>query len=161
MSRSPEKIPPEQKIVRNHKYWKPADTAALETANSFAELSEIALRVLKRMPKPVGQVCGPISSGGLGSIPANLKRFDETIERLIRDGNSIFDQVPFEDCLFRLKGKDQGLSSKNRLLTEFYLPLFESGLVDTFYFIPGWESSQGAKWEHAQAKRLGITIVYL
>lgn len=160
MTRSPEKIPAEQKIVRNHKYWKPADTAALETANSFAELSEIALRVLKRMPKPVGQVCGPISSGGLGSIPANLKRFDETIGELIKSGNKVFDQVPFESHFFRLIERGQGAHGQG-LLEQFYLPLFESGLVDTLYFIPGWESSKGARWEHAQAKRLGITIVYL
>lgn len=161
MTRSPEKVPPEQKIMRNHKYWKPEDIAALETANSFAELSEIALRVLKRMPKPIGQVCGPISSGGLGSIEANLKRFDQTIEELINHGNKIFDQVPFEKYIFRLIETGRGTRDQNQLLEQFYLPILESGLIDIMYFLPGWESSNGARWEHAQAKRLGIKIVYL
>ena len=151
----------ETNITRNQSYWTPEDIAALETAQSFAELSQVAMKVLKRMPQPVGQVCGPISSGGLRSIEKNLKQFDETIAELISHGNTVFDQVPFEKYIFRLIETGRGTRDKDQLLKEFYLPLFESGLVSTFYFIPGWESSNGAKWEYQQAKRLGIRIVYL
>lgn len=42
-----------------------------------------------------------------------------------------------------------------------YLPIFESGHVSRLYFIHGWQSSRGANWEHQQAERLGIEVVYL
>lgn len=148
------------KITRNHDYWKPEDMEALEQAQSFGELSKIAMRILNRMPQPVGQVCGPISTGNK-SIEENLKVFNETVQQLVDEGKTIFDQIPFEDYIFRLLETGKGSREKDQLLNEFYLPLFESGLVKTFYFIPGWKSSHGATWEHEQAKRLGIEIVYL
>ena len=59
--------------------------------------------------------------------------------------------------------REAGLCSDydHALLEEFFLPVFESGLVHTFYMLPDWESSTGASWEHVQAQRLSIDIVYL
>lgn len=149
------------KIKRNQVYWTPEDIAALERAQSFGELSKIALRVLSRMPKTVGQVCGPISTGGVGSIPGNLKVFDQTIQQLVDKGVHIFDQMPFEEHFFRIIQAEWGTRHNNQLLTDFYLPILQSGHIKTLYFMRGWQSSQGATWEHEKAQRLGIRIVYL
>lgn len=148
-------------MKRNGQYWKQAEKDALRGATSFKELSSIALVVVARMPKPVGQVCGPISTGGLGSIEKNLLMFDKVVDHLIGQGLTIFDQVPFEDHLFRVIERHGGTRKGHRLLTDFYLPIFESGHISTLHFIHGWQSSDGSVWERKQAERLGISIVDL
>lgn len=142
------------------KYWTAEDWRSLQEAQTYGDLLKIAFVVAKRMPQPLGQVCGPISTGGRGSIAENMRAINESIEKLNNDGIHIFDQIPFEDPMRRIR-----TSLVNRypaqLLEEFYLALFESGLIKTLYFLPGWKSSMGATWEHEQAKRLGINIIYL
>lgn len=147
-------------MTRNGQYWTAQDKAALPAATSFSNLAVIALSVLSRMPQPVSQVCGPISTGGLGSVEKNLAVFDTAIDRLIKQGIVVFDQMPFEVHFFRIMENGQATRQNNTLLNEFYLPIFESGHVSRLYFIPGWESSKGANWEHQQAQRLGLEIVY-
>lgn len=136
------------------------DAAALESAVSFEELRDVALRVIARMPQPVSGVCGPITTGGAGSMEKNLERFEEAIRRLQESGQRVFNQLPFEAPMQRIKSYPY-YKSGNHLLETFYLPIFESGLIRQLYFLPGWESSFGATWEHGQAVRLGIKIVYL
>lgn len=147
-------------MKRNGQYWTNQDKAALPAATSFSDLAVIAVSVLSRMPPPISQVCGPISTGGLGSLEKNLAVFDAAIDRLIKQGIVIFDQMPFEDHMFRIMEDGWGTRQNNALLTDFYLPIFESGRIARLYFISGWESSKGANWEHQQAQRLGLEIVY-
>lgn len=141
-------------------YWTKEDTANLEQAQTFSALFTIALDVLKKMPQPVGQVCGPISTGGTGSVEENLVILSKTIKALQSQGKIIFDQVPFQVAMHRIK-RSIAAQSNAQLLNGFYLPLFESGLMKTLYFLPNWQTSQGSIWEHEQAKRLGLEIVYL
>lgn len=144
------------------KYWTEEDWGGLDTANSYTDLYVIAERVISKMPKPFIQVCGPISTGGLGSIPANLDMFNKTIKELQSKGLDIFDQMPFEKSMERLSKelREKGIYDHS-ILTDFYYPLFSSGHICAFYFMPDWESSKGARWEHDLANELGIEIVYL
>ena len=137
------------------------DTIDCQAAKTFAALATVALRTLERMPQPIGQVCGPISTGGKGSIKANLVTFAEAIEWLQGQGRNIFNQMPFEEHIFRIIDGGYNTQVNNQLLEEFYLPIFASNLVTTFYFIPGWESSHGATWEHEQIQKHGYAIEYL
>lgn len=148
-------------MKRNGIYWTDAEKAALQAATSFSDLAAIALVVLARMPKPIRQVCGPISTGGLGSIEANVARFDATITMLIEDGYNVFDQIPFEEHIIRIPGRDWDRELNIRLLEEFYLPIFQSGHISILCFIPGWESSDGASWEHERGPEFGMEIQYL
>ncbi len=68
--------------------------------------------------------------------------------------------MPFEDDMERIYKSDPKLKG-TRLLEEFYLPMFKSGLIKILCFLPGWQNSIGATWEHEQAKKLGIPIIYL
>lgn len=142
-------------------YWTDEDLLALKQTETVPQMFEIGLRVLKRMPQPVGQVCGPISTGGKGSLVENLIAFNETIALLQSEGKIIFDQVPFEEPMQRVKALVPPGEYATSLLTDFYLPVFESGLVKKMYFMKDWQSSKGTTWEHEQAKRLGIEIEYL
>lgn len=146
-------------------YWHERDRKEVARARTYAELVPIALRVLSRMPQPVGELCGPISTGGAGSIEANLARFDTAIQRLREEGIAVFDLMPFEASLHAIRAERKKMEAfsgyDHALLEEFYLPVFESGFVHRFYMLPDWQSSTGASWEHEQALRLGIAVVYL
>ena len=146
-------------------YISEEDRLAMQSAKTYAELGQVALKVLRKIhaavsPAPVGEVCGPITSGGLGSVDANLKNFEGWVQKLQSQGLAIFDQMPFEEHMFRIWDAN-GRNDDKTLLEDFYLPIFKSGLITTLYFIPGWADSNGATWEHRQAVRLGIEINYL
>ena len=141
-----------------NKYWTVEDEHDLFRARIFEELCTIAMRIILRMPKPIGQVCGPITTGGRGSVEANLKAMEEAIQKLQSEGKNIFDQSPFEGSMAMIKKLPY---YRGQLLETFYLPLFKGGFVQTLYFLPDWQSSQGATWEHDRAKDFNLEIVYL
>ena len=84
-------------------YYLYDDYRDIEVAQTFEELLPIALDVIRRMPQPVAMVCGPISSGGFGSVQANLEHFNNRITELILAGVTVFSQMPFEDKIQEIK----------------------------------------------------------
>lgn len=134
------------------------DLQDIENASSFRDLVPIALRVLKRLEQPVVMVCGPISTGGAGSIEKNLTRLHTVTDCLYKQGKIIFSQLPLQNKIFKLK-KEPWYQGPLQLLEELYLPLFESGLIVCIYFLFDWRTSFGATWEHGQAERLNIQII--
>jgi len=142
-------------------YWNPWLKNDLEKATTFEELRNIAIEILTEMQRySVSIVCGPITNGGLGSIEANLKKFESTIHSLSASGVSIFSQMPFEDKMQEIK-KTPYYKGGDHLLETFYQPIFESGFVKRLFFIAGWEASYGAQWEHKVAGGQNIQIIYL
>ncbi|MCX6823808.1 MAG: hypothetical protein NT085_01670 [candidate division SR1 bacterium] len=144
----------------NAKYWTPEDIQALKDAVMYTDLFVIALRIIDRMPqKNLTQICGPITTGGKGSKEANIKEFNKAIRFFISKGENIFDQMPFQDAMERLSKDVEGYDE--RILEHFYLPLFRSGKIKKFKFLPDWESSKGASWENEQLTTLNYNITYL
>ncbi|MDO8590486.1 MAG: DUF4406 domain-containing protein [bacterium] len=141
-------------------YWTLEDFENLKKAETMAELLNIALAILDRMPKPVSLVSGPISTGGRGSTSQNLKVFAEAIEALAKTGETVFNQLPFEDKFSELSRRSK-LSYFMLVLDDFFLPILKSGKIDKIWFMPGWETSTGAKWEYEQAKKLAIEHDFL
>ncbi len=137
-------------------YWTAEDYAAMEATETFGGLRKIAQRVILRMPRPIVQVCGPISTGGLGVIPDNLMIFQAYIEKLQARGENVFNQMPFERPIGRIKLSKLDHGGEKAILYDFYLPIFQSGLISKLYFMPNWYDSIGASWEYAQAIRLRI-----
>ena len=145
-------------------HWTEEHVAALRKAQSFADLAMMAVSVLDSMPTPIGMVSGPISTGGAGSIAANLAKLNRAIGKLHEEGKNIFSALPAQDHIFRVvDATEQTWTAEfnQRLLDEFFLPLIQHGAVKTFYFLPDWQSSHGATWEHEQAPAWGIERVYL
>lgn len=146
----------------NGKYWSEQDSEALIEANSYAELLTIALRVLDRMPQPIVQICGPISTGGKGSVEENISEFEKAILFFSQQGEIVFDQMPFQKAMQRIKKNLKNLTGYDQqLLDDFYLPIFESGKIKKLRFLPDYKSSTGATWEDEQGQRLNIKIIYL
>ena len=136
-------------------YWTKGDFDRLKSANSMPELLTVALDILDRMPDPVSLVTGPISTGGKGSIPENLAVFKQYISYLRSTGKIVFNQLPFEEKFGELANRST-LTYYTPILDDFFLPIFKSGKIKEMCFIPGWESSTGARWESNMADKLGI-----
>lgn len=138
-------------------YWTEQDGRDCATANTFEELGEILMGVARRASQPLGMVCGPISSGGLGSVAANLERFEKAIRYVRSSGIAVLHQLTLEKEIARMCStpyyKD-GL----QLLNGVYRPVFDSELVPLRFFIPEWHTSFGARWEREQASRPGRWI---
>jgi len=143
------------------KYYEEKDWQDVDKAKSMVDLYVVAKRIIERMPKPMVGVCGPIANGGLGSIEANLNAFNETIKKLQKEGLSVFDQMPLEETMQRLKGENDLSELVESIQNDFYMPIFKSGVISALYFMRSWESSNGARWENKVAKELGIKIIYL
>lgn len=142
-------------------YLTKTDIKDIENAKTFYELVVIGHRILNRMQGLVAQVCGPISTGGNGSVEKNLKILAKAIEFLIQKRINIFNQLPFEGAFDRIMINYKTIGYDTPILEEFYGPIFESGKIKRVYFLPGWKKSVGAKWEYNYAKKLGIkTIIF-
>jgi hypothetical protein len=131
-----------------------SDLFRIHEATTIQLLREAAFEIAERMPKPLGIVCGPITSGGFNdSNPTmrtkkNLILFNLWIGALVERELSVFSQIPFESAMFRLYKRD-----KVDIIEEFYRPLFER-YISIFYFIRGWETSEGATKERGIALAL-------
>tara|TARA_B100000508_G_scaffold104314_2_gene82649 strand:+ start:445 stop:972 length:528 start_codon:yes stop_codon:yes gene_type:complete len=143
----------------------------LQTAVSYEDLAGVAMAQLRRLsaafPIPSGIVCGPISNGGLGSKEANIAHFEEVVRTMVkRTKGNFFSQIPYEEALWRVQDylavREPDMvhpkGAGNPLLEKFYRPLFESGLIGAAFFIEGWESSDGAVWEHKLCEEIGLGI---
>ncbi len=134
----------------------------MKKAKHFRELAPIAIQIASRLTRPVTQVCGPVSTGGRGSIEKNMKALKDAILFVGNQGFSVFDQTIFEKHLWRISGLPAlKNASEYLLLDSFYRPIFLSKKLQYLHFIPGWQGSVGAVWEHSLGKSLGIKIVYL
>lgn len=145
-------------------YWTREDAKELERVTSFKEIGAIMLRVLTRIPEPVGMVIGPITTGGLGCVEKNMKVFAMHIAVLEREKKNIFNQLPFEPAIWRVRKLIAGENPTDleneavnaQLIQDIYFKLFESGKIAKLHRIHNWFSSFGARMEDEKAFQLGI-----
>lgn len=129
-------------------------------AESFDALAKMAVANLKDM-QHLGMVCGPITTGGTGNQIHNFEIFNAAVLGLQGREKKIFNQVPYEFGLRRLAHKWEAEGNTGYctpILTVFYARVFESGAIDEGWFIPGWRSSFGARWEREKLAEQGCKI---
>lgn len=143
-------------------HWTDVEREALKSASSLEEIAEIAISVLLRMKsnghRQVVQICGPMSTGGLGSTKLNMERFRLAVKRAAAQGLIVFDQLPFQEAIIRITEYREGGEYCTAILEVLYRRIFESGHVDKAFFLPGWQGSVGASWERKHLTKLGIPI---
>ena len=145
----------------SRKYWTKSNFEQLTTAKSHKEMFYIAEDVLSRMPRHRVQVCGPISTGGAGSIEANIKIFARVIDAFTKQGLVVFDQTLFENAMYKIRMKNSPDNYDHDILNDFYSPIFENKLIDEVHFLPDWHTSVGASWEHEIASKHRMKIIYI
>lgn len=136
------------------------DFSNVEKAKDLAEVLNVALDILYRMPEPIVLVAGPISTGGKGSISENITELQKTIDFVRKSGQTVFNQIMFEGRFGELAIKSR-MAYFQPVLDEVYLPIFKSGKISRIYFSLGWETSTGSKWEYDIAGRLGIERIIM
>jgi len=142
------------------RHWTDDERALLVHAKTMHDLAHIAERVLERMPQPIHQVCGPLSTGGLGCLRQNAARFEYAVHELDRRGYSVFNQMLFQDRMTEILPEVPADGEYHwEILTVFYERIFQSGRVRQLWFIPGRDSSRGTCWEQRRTQTLGITQV--
>lgn len=142
--------------------WESKDYRDVSVATTFEQLLEIALVILSRIPDPVGIVCGPLTTGGLGSLEANTEEFKRRIGQLQQQGENIFNQMPFEPRMQKIKKTPYYDPTRDHLLEAFYGGLFKKERLKTLFIIPpGEKMSYGLNWEIKRGELLGKNIVYL
>ena len=138
------------------------DKNKLNSVETFEELADIGIDILKQMSlsgKPIVEICGPISTGGLGNLEKNLAFLESSIKIANKKGLQVFDQTPFEGAMKRLSIKYPKKDGYDVSILEiFYRKIFESRLISKALFLPDWQSSKGATWERKLALKLGITV---
>lgn len=139
-----------------------------ESAQGFVDLAIIAIRqafVFQRTHGGYGIVCGPITTGGHGKKERNIQIFFGVVNGLRKSGFPVFSQEPYEPKLWALKETFQNTVRDTghcmRHLEDFYGNLFTRMPPRVSFFLPGWESSSGARWEHDFLRGRGVKIVYL
>lgn len=140
-----------------------------EGTPTFPALTGFAKFELSKFEGDVEIVCGPITTGGQGSVQKNLEVFNGAIAGLIKQGRPVFNQMPYETALFRLRAEHErktnrdpaDLSYNPVVLEEFYRPLFETRRFTRAWFLPGWRSSKGACWERGVLLALGAHVTDL
>lgn len=104
------------------------------------QLTAQTLEELKHMPQPVVRVCGPLTTGPLG-YEKNFERLTRSEEILKQKGMTVFEFGPAEKII-KEKGIDVSL-----IVDYFHVPVLQSGLITTAYFLPDWDKSNGATTE--------------
>ena len=143
-------------------YWTPEEKRRLKEAGKISELADIALVVLDRMSvssdnREITQICGPMTTGGLGNLRDNMALFEYAITVAGENGFYVFNQLPFQDGMVRILNWAPGQKVyRQEILEEFYRPIFASGKVQKTLFLPDWQSSHGASWEFELLGKLGI-----
>lgn len=138
------------------------DQKKLDSAQTFEELADIGLSMLKQISlsgKPIVQICGPISTGGFGNHKKNLAYLEKAIEVANKKGLQVFDQTPFDDAMAKLSekyAKTEGYTLP--ILETFYKKIFKSGLITKVIFLPDWQSSKGATWERNVASQFHMKV---
>ncbi len=140
-------------------HWTEAHIESLRAARTLEEAGHVGVTILERMRvtgREIIQICGPMTTGGLGTLPKNMERFALAIERARGQGLLVFDQIPFQQAIIRVTDHHDGGAYCTDILEVFYRRILGCGHVSRALFLPGWESSRGARWEWEFVRSCGI-----
>lgn len=143
-------------------HWEEHHIEKAKTTREFKRIGELVCEVAEKMPKPLFMISGPMTTGGLGHYSKNIVLFQHAIEEALKEGVYVFNQTMLEEHLQRLVREwlacnpDSGYC--NHVLTDIYDVLLASGHLQGVYFLPGWETSRGARWERETAEKHSLAI---
>lgn len=119
--------------------------------------------------KNLFQICGPVSSGGLGTPEKNLEHLQAVAAKCEQAGLPIFNQAVFEPILGLAHQRWPAIKATtytNRdyveeILILVYNIIFASGLIGGLALLPNAETSRGARWEFRMGKHFDLRIIPL
>lgn len=101
-------------------------------------------------------ISGPITSGGtaeLADTASNLALFKRAERLLLSLGCHVFNPTHIQGPVDPLRGES---------LWQYYMHFCVRALpeCDSVFFLPDWQNSKGARWEHKIAEMLGLPCLY-
>jgi len=153
------------KIVRYLTQYEPYELASRIT---IAEVLEMVLTVMDRMPRPVRWIAGPLTSGRR-TPEENRKRLLRTIY-LNKEKAATFNYLPFQRRAMQILRKeygkkplseDQKIDLQIKLRDQFYEPIFKSGRIGELRIMPGSDASLNVHWMMQFAKANGILARFI
>lgn len=141
-------------------HWTDEELAYLERIERLGEAADFAIGILKHLAQEgrVHQVCGPMTTGGLGCLEKNMERFQRAIATARQNDLIVFNQIPFQNVIIRITDHHRSTRYNEAILTDFYGPIFASGLVQVLLFLPDWTTSRGAHWEYQRGLVCGLLL---
>jgi len=118
------------------------------------QLAAIAIERLKELPQPVVRVSGPLTSGGYG-YDENHRRFLVAQEKLREQGYTVFDYFEGHHDESQIVALELPWEE---VMEYYHRPIMATGLIQTVFMMPKWETSHGATWEYKFAEELRLTI---
>ena len=130
-------------------HWTEQDHRLAASCKNVGDLAHLGIALLRELSSKgaIAQLCGPMSTGGLGSRSANLSVFSQCIHISREQGLLVFNQLPFQGALHQLTADFSPEEKATTILECFWRPVFEAQIVSAAYFLPTWDTSRGAIWE--------------
>lgn len=142
-------------------HWTSAHQAAAAAATSLDDLVVVARDILavQAAEQELAIVLGPMTTGGLGSAERNFRAFRAAVAALRATGHNIFDIADFHDYIQPLSTHNPDAGTYDTAILETFCDgVYGSGHIAAAYFLPGWESSVGARWERDRMPTYGIAV---
>ena len=169
--------------MKNRMKFKKARRPPQEVRDSecFRSFEALADSVLNDLYKQFGHleglhmVCGPISRGGTRNLVYNMEILNAGIELKQAEGLEVFVQTVREPDLWKLI-ESAWLATGHIgycvwILTRYYLTVFKGGkrikkqhprekicIIRHAWFVYGWKTSRGTRWERKILRKLGTVI---
>ncbi len=153
-------------MFRQNDHWLQEEHDETLRCDTFKQLAGVGIRILgefklKSGGKKVVMLSGPMTTGGLGTFEANMHVFGHCVDIARENGLRVFNQLPFQTAMIRILNlpKNPTFTTSEiypqTILDDFYWPLMQSGGIDCMYFLPTWETSNGATQEWQKAAEIG------
>ena len=144
-------------LTKNGFNWKRSHNKATSIQGLAEILYEFFNSFARNKREEVLQICGPMSTGGLGNFEDNMRLFNFAVEKATENGLLVFNQIPFQGAMIRIIQWEPGQPYCVDLLEVFYRKVLESGLIHRTLFLPDLaEFQRSSIWERELVKRLGI-----
>lgn len=119
-------------------------------------LEEIKMKVLKDIDdasKIVVYISGPISAYPGSTVSGNLKEFNKFEQLLVNQNFHPINPASVGDL------ESEGLLYDDIL--DMWLEIIEHEKIESFYMLPNWTKSTGARKEHQVAVEMRKNIIYV
>ncbi|HAS80704.1 MAG: hypothetical protein UR25_C0003G0094 [Candidatus Nomurabacteria bacterium GW2011_GWE1_32_28] len=141
-------------------YWTKDYLREIKNVKSFEETADIAISVIKTIPKPVFGLTAPFTTGGHG-LANNIKIIEKSIYKLEEFGFNIFNFIPLSIGLTPLI-EDWNKNNNDYCMSVIdvtYRQIFESKLLEIIFSIPRNKPSIGAGRESEILLELNIPVL--
>ena len=140
-------------------YWTEEFRKEMRNSKSFETVADVAIKVVKTMPRPVYGISAPYTTGGFG-LENNTKIIEACILELSSYELNIFNFLPLEAGISPLKAEweKNNIGYCSPILNITYKKIFKYGNFKAVWRTSNWYTSEGCDKEDKIFRSLNIPI---